>query len=65
MAKDKDPVEGVPRKRILQERPTAHSEPLLREKLPKDLQKIVDKDDDWWDQIYDGQYDSPGLPAVI
>ena len=65
MAKDKDPVEEIPRKRILEERPASLSEPLPREKLPKDLQKIVDKDDDWWDQIYDGQYDSPGLRAAI
>jgi hypothetical protein len=65
MAKDKNPVEEIPQKRILEERPTALSEPLPREKLPKDLQKIVDKDDDWWDQIYDGQYDSLGLRAAI
>ena len=65
MAKGKDPVEEIPRKRILEERPAALSEPLPREKLPKDLQKIVDKDDDWWEQIYDGQYDSLGLRAAI
>ena len=65
MAKDKNLVEETPPKRILEERPTAHSEPLPREKLPKDLQKIVDKDDDWWDQIYDGQYDSLGFCAAI
>lgn len=65
MAKDKDPVEGIPQKRILEERPIALSEPSPREKLPKDLQKIVDKDDGWLDQIYDGQYDSLGLRAAI
>jgi hypothetical protein len=65
MAKDKDPVEEIPRKRILEERPASLSEPLPREKLPKDLQKIVDKEDEWWDVIYDGQYDSLGLHAAI
>jgi hypothetical protein len=65
MAKDKNLVEEIPQKRVLEERPTALSEPLPREKLPKDLQKIVDKDDDWWGQVYDGQYDSPGLCAAI
>jgi hypothetical protein len=55
MAKDKNLVEEIPRKRVLEEQPTALSEPLPREKLPKDLQKIVDKDDDWWGQVYDGQ----------
>ena len=27
-----------------------------REKLPKDLQKIVDRQDDWMDNLYEGQY---------
>lgn len=27
-----------------------------REKLPKDLQKIVDRQDDWMDDLYEGQY---------
>jgi hypothetical protein len=65
MAKDKDAVEEIPRKRILEERPVALSEPSPREKLPKDLQKIVDKDDEWWDQLYDGQYDSLGRGGAI
>jgi hypothetical protein len=65
MAKDKDPVEEIPRKRILEERPASLSEPLPREKLPKDLQKIVDKEDEWWDLVYEGQYDSLGLHAAI
>ena len=65
MAKGKDPVEEIPRKRILEERPVALSEPLPREKLPEDLQKIVDKDDNLWDQVYDGQYDSLDLRAAI
>ena len=65
MAKDKDPVEEIPRKRILEERPASLSEPLPREKLPKDLQKIVDKQDEWWDLVYDGQYGSLGLHAAI
>jgi hypothetical protein len=65
MAKGKDPVEEIPRKRILEERPASLSEPLPREKLPKDLQKIVDKEDEWWDLVYDGQYDSLGFHAAI
>ena len=47
----------VPRERILEERPKSLSEPLPREKLPKDLQKLADRDDDFWEQLYDGQYD--------
>jgi hypothetical protein len=27
-----------------------------REKLNKDLQKIVDRQDDWMDDLYEGQY---------
>ena len=65
MAKDEDPVEEIPRKRILEERPASLSEPSPHEKLPKDLQKIVDKEDEWWDLVYDGQYDSLGLRAAI
>ena len=57
MAKDKDPVEEIPRKRILEERPASLSEPIPRETLNKDLQKILDKEDDLWDSIYEGQYD--------
>jgi hypothetical protein len=65
MAKDKDPVEEIPRRRILEERPASLSEPLPREKLPKDLQKIIDKEDDLWDTIYDGQYDFLTLLAAL
>jgi hypothetical protein len=65
MAKHKDPVEEIPRKRVLEERPASLSEPLPREKLPKDLQKIVDKEDDLWDTIYDGQYDFLSLLAAL
>jgi mitochondrial fission process protein 1 len=43
----------VPRQR-LEERPASLSQPLPREKLPKDLQKIVDKEDNVWEEIYDG-----------
>jgi hypothetical protein len=56
MAKDKDPVEKIPRVRLTEERPASLSEPLPRAKLPRDLQKIIDKDDDLWDTIYEGQY---------
>lgn len=27
------------------------------QKLPKDLQKLVDKDDSFFDDLYDGQYE--------
>ena len=54
MARDPQPDEP-PRKRI-EERPASLSQPLPREKLPKDLQSIVDKEDDVWEDIYDGRY---------
>jgi hypothetical protein len=54
MAKDHQP-DGPPRRRT-EERPASLSQPLPREKLPKDLQSIVDKEDDVWADIYDGQY---------
>ena len=57
MAKDKDPVEELPRVRLLEERPASLSEPVPHKKLNKDLQKIVDKEDDLWDSIYEGQYE--------
>ena len=31
-------------------------EHIPRQKLSKGLQKIVDREDDWMDSIYDGQY---------
>jgi mitochondrial fission process protein 1 len=46
--------EQVPRIRLREERPASLSEPIPREKLPKDLQKIVDKDDDFFESLYDG-----------
>ena len=33
-----------------------YSKQLPREKLPNDLQKIVDKEDTLWDDIYEGRY---------
>jgi hypothetical protein len=36
--------------------PPTVTAPIPREKLPKDLQKIVDKSDDWMDDLYDGQH---------
>jgi hypothetical protein len=39
--------------------PSSVTDPIPREKLPADLQKIVDRQDDWMDEIYDGQYDAP------
>jgi hypothetical protein len=47
--------ETVPRQRK-EERPASLSEPLPREKLPTDLQKIVDREDDFFDSLYEGQY---------
>lgn len=45
-----------PPKRLLDDAPSSLSQPLPREKLPRDLQSIVDKQDDVWEDIYDGQY---------
>jgi hypothetical protein len=50
--KGKDP-EDVPRERK-EERPASLSEPLPREKLNENLQKIVDKEDTWLEQVYEG-----------
>jgi hypothetical protein len=52
MAKSPEP----PKPRLLEEAPASLSRPLPREKLPHDLQSIVDKQDDVWEDIYDGQY---------
>ncbi|RMD41678.1 hypothetical protein DV735_g3451, partial [Chaetothyriales sp. CBS 134920] len=35
--------------------PPSVTEPLPREKLPDNLQKIVDRSDDWMDDLYEGQ----------
>lgn len=35
--------------------PSSVTAKLPREKLPKDLQDIVDKQDDFMDQLYDGE----------
>lgn len=34
--------------------PKSVTDPIPREKLPADLQKIVDRQDDWMDELYDG-----------
>ena len=65
MVKDKDPVEDIPRVRVTEERPASLSEPLPREKLRKDLQRIVDREDDLWDAIYEGQYDFLELSCAL
>ena len=52
---DKNSNNEVPHKRT-EERPASLSQPVPREKLPKDLQLIVDKEDDVWEDIYAGQY---------
>ena len=33
-----------------------YSKPLPYEKLPADLQKIVDNEESLWDSVYEGQY---------
>jgi hypothetical protein len=50
-----DNDETVPRQRK-EERPTSLSEPLPREKLPKDLQNIIDQEDDFLENLYEGEY---------
>jgi hypothetical protein len=44
-----------------EDRPASLSEPLPREKLNKDLQKIVDREDDFMEELYDGQYGKHSL----
>ena len=36
--------------------PSSVTDPIPREKLPKDLQQLVDRSDDWMDDLYEGQY---------
>ena len=56
MAKDSpDMQDGVPRLRKGEERPTSLSAVVPREKLNKNLQKIIDREDDFMDELYDGQ----------
>ena len=38
--------------------PASVTDHLPRQKLPKDLQKLSDKDDDFFDGLYDGQYEA-------
>ena len=33
-----------------------YSKPLPREKLPEELQRIVDNEESLWDKVYEGQY---------
>lgn len=40
--------------------PSTTTQHLPREKLPKDLQQLVDKDDGFFDELYDGQYEDTG-----
>ena len=47
--------EKVPHRRN-EDRPPSLSAPLPREKLPKDLQKIIDREDDFFDSLYEGQF---------
>jgi hypothetical protein len=38
--------------------PSSVTDPIPREKLNKDLQKIVDRSDDWMDELYQGECDT-------
>jgi hypothetical protein len=51
MAKDSNVGKGDPKSWA-----SSVTDPIPREKLPADLQKIVDKSDDWMDDLYEGQY---------
>lgn len=53
--KGKDKFEGVPRIRK-EAPPEALAKPIPREKLPKDLQRLVDREDDFMDRLYEGRY---------
>ena len=53
--KGKKSLEDVPRIRE-EAPPEALAKPIPREKLPKDLQKLVDREDDWMDRLYEGRY---------
>ena len=44
--------------------PSTLSKPVPREKLPEDLQKLIDREDDFMDRLYDGQSVAP-LPYII
>lgn len=50
---DKKEDGDVPRERT-EERPESLSKPPPPKKLPADLQKILDRDDSFFDQLYDG-----------
>jgi hypothetical protein len=51
MAKDKNLLELDPKK----EYPPSVTAKIPREKLPSELQDLVDKEDDFLDQLYEGQ----------
>ena len=56
MAKDSQvEQDGVPRLRKGEERPASLSSAVPRGKLNKNLQKIIDREDDFMDELYDGQ----------
>lgn len=51
----KESKEDELKKLIPEGAPASVTDPIPREKLPKDLQKIVDREDDFLDDLYDGQ----------
>lgn len=49
--KEEEEKDGVLRLRD-EPRPDSLNKPVPREKLPKDLQQLVDRDDDYYDELY-------------
>ncbi|KAL9107728.1 MAG: hypothetical protein Q9227_007443 [Pyrenula ochraceoflavens] len=52
----KKPEDEPPPKRVATGRSDEDPEPVPRQKLNKDLQKLVDKQDTLWDQLYEGDW---------
>ena len=55
----RDPKADDARKYAPEGAPDSVTERLPRAKLSKDLQSIVDKEDDWLDSLYEGGYAIP------
>ena len=54
MVSKKQDLEDIPQVRS-EPRPEALAKPVRREQLPEDLQKLVDKEDDFLDRLYEGR----------
>jgi len=59
----RDSKEDELKKLVPEGAPTSVSEHLPREKLNKDLQGLVDRQDSFFDELYDGQYEM--LPPAV